>query len=66
MSSKNMKQQELGNSTTEVRGPIEAASRKTGTKKPATRVGTLEDWRVGGKRTGENSGARGKRLRDGR
>jgi hypothetical protein len=59
------KQQQLDESS-EVRGPIAAASRKSVRKMPGTRAGTIEDWRAGdAKRAGESS-RRGKRLRDGR
>jgi hypothetical protein len=62
----NTKQEELGNSSKEVREPIAAARRMYGAKMPGTRAGTAEDWRAGGtKKTGEKS-ERGKRLRDGR
>ena len=63
---KSLKRQELGNSTTEVRGPIAVASRHAGAKKPGTRVGTLDDWRLSGKKTDRSATARRERLRDGR
>lgn len=63
---KDTKQQDLENSSKEVRGQITVATRKSGTKMAGTRVGTIEDWRSGDtKRAGEKS-VRGKSLRDGR
>ena len=61
---KNLKQQPLDNSTKEP-GPSAALSRKSVTKSPGTRVGMLEDWRVGGAKSGESSAVRRNRLRDG-
>lgn len=59
------KQQELGNDTKKVRGPISAASRSSNTKKQGTRWGTIEDWREGSQGASDSSAARRKRLRDG-
>ena len=61
---KSLKQQPLDNSIKE-RGTIAALSRKSVTKSPGTRVGVLEDWRVGGTKSGESSAVRRNRLRDG-
>jgi hypothetical protein len=63
---KHMTEEESGNSTVTVLGPVAAASRNSARKAPGTRVGTIEDWRAGDtKEAGEKSG-RGKSLRDGR
>ena len=61
---KKLKQQPLDNSTKE-HGTSAALSRKSMTKSPGTRVGMLEDWRVGGTKSGESSAVRRNRLRDG-
>jgi hypothetical protein len=63
--SNNMKQQEMGKDSTEARTPLASAFRKSGSKAPGTRAGTLEDWREGSKKSGNPSGS-GKTLRDGR
>jgi len=61
---KNLKEQPLDNPIKE-RGTIAVLSRKSVTKSPGTRVGMLEDWRVGGTKSGESSAVRRNRLRDG-
>lgn len=58
-------QNQLGTTSINARGPLAAASRKSGTKAPGTRGGTIEDWREGAaKRTGKSVRRTG--LRDGR
>jgi hypothetical protein len=64
--SKNMKQQELGDSTMKVRESKAAASPKSGAKKDGTRWGTLADWRGAEKGKGESPASRRNRLRDGK
>jgi hypothetical protein len=62
--SKNTKLQVLENSSKRSPGQTAVAVRKSG-KSKGTRMGSLDDWRVGGaKGKGEDSGL-GKRLRDG-
>lgn len=63
--SKSSKQEKLGSRSTKVQGHQAAASRNTAAKLPGTRAGTLEDWRVSVKGTGESPAARRNRLRDG-
>jgi len=64
--SKNVKQQQVGNSSTKVREPKAAASRKSNAKSAGTRWGTIKDWRAAEKGKGEAPASRRNRLRDGK
>ncbi|MDX6383405.1 MAG: hypothetical protein QOK48_978 [Blastocatellia bacterium] len=44
---------------------VKAITHKSSPKMPGTRAGTLEDWRLSGKGTGDSPAARRTRLRDG-
>jgi hypothetical protein len=57
---------ELGHSSINARGLVAPASRKSGTKMPGTRGGTIEDWREGAAKGAGKKSVYGTGLRDGK
>jgi hypothetical protein len=61
--SKNASQEKV---KAEKREPMASSFRQSVRKAPGTRMGTWQDWREGGSRSGKTSGRHGHAIRDGR